>query len=193
MRSPGWSGHRSEESAWQAWIAGAAVLLAIGGTVFVARRGTHTTPPSSAAQRAPLFVAATLDSTPTSRTLSDYSGHPLLLNIWATWCGPCRAEMPSLERLYRDYAPKGLRIAAVSIDDPGSDQLIREFVNEHHLTFDVLHDGKAGIMTQYQIGGLPETFLISRRGDIVGTRFSADWSSPESRALVDALLRAGMR
>ena len=137
---------------------------------------------------APPFSATPIDSAAVHRTVGDYAGQPVLLNVWATWCDPCRDEMPSFERLYRDDRRRGLRIVAVSIDDPGDVPLIREFVREHHLTFDVLHDPKAAIMPEYQVRGVPETFFISRRGEIVATRFSADWSSPASRALVDSLL-----
>jgi peroxiredoxin len=144
-------------------------------------------------KRAPGFVAVTLDSAPAERTLADYTGSPVLLNVWATWCDPCREEMPSLERLHRDTRSRGLRVVAISIDDPGQRDLIREFVQENGLTFDVLHDEQGTIMQQYLVRGVPQTFLISSGGDIVGTRFVADWSSRESRALVDSLLLAGAR
>ena len=113
---------------------------------------------------------------------------PLLLNVWATWCDPCREEMPSLEQLYREYQERGLRVVAISIDDDGQAELIREFVREHNLTFDVLHDPRGGIMRQYPVRGVPQTFLISRRGQIRATRYAADWLSPTNRALVDSLL-----
>jgi thiol-disulfide isomerase/thioredoxin len=140
---------------------------------------------------APRFVAWSIDSTPVQRSLNDFAGHPILLNVWATWCDPCREEMPSLERLYRDYGPRGLRIVAVSIDDRGNEDLIREFVREHDLTFDILHDPKGSIMPLYLVVGVPQTFLIARDRRIIATRYVADWSSPSSRALVDSLMRAG--
>ena len=96
--------------------------------------------------------------------------------------------MPSFERLYRDYGARGLRILAVSVDDPGTDAKIRDFVSAYGLTFDVLHDRRSRTMDRYQVRGVPETFLISAEGRIVGTQFVRDWASPGSRALVDSLL-----
>lgn len=168
-------------------------VLALAGLVIVGGVVLRTDPdePTSgiaARARAPRFAAVTLDSVPVQRTLDDYAGQPLIINLWATWCDPCREEMPGFERLYRDYKGRGLRIVAISADDGGSKDLIREFVKEHRLTFDVLHDQSGDVLTQFRARGIPETFLISRTGEIVGRRFVADWSSPASRALVDSLL-----
>lgn len=146
---------------------------------------------TTAGRLAPRFVASTLDSPPGMRSLDDYAGSPILLNIWATWCDPCREEMPSLETLHQDYRPRGLRVVAVSIDNAGDEPLIREFVKENNLTFDVLHDATSGIVRQYAVRGVPQTFLVSRAGHVVATRFAADWSSAEYRSLVDSLLRVG--
>jgi cytochrome c biogenesis protein CcmG/thiol:disulfide interchange protein DsbE len=168
------------------WVHGALAAVAIASLILLMRSGGA---PSVAT--APRFVARTIDSVSALRSLDDYAGHPLLLNVWATWCDPCREEMPSLERLYRDYRVRGLRIAAISIDDADKDPLIREFVAEHDLTFDILHDAKSSIMDLYGVRGVPQTFLISRAGEIVATRFVADWSSVSSRALIDSLLRVG--
>ena len=174
------------------WLAGALGLGVLVGAALLIRSVVAGAPaPVAAGNRAPQFVALSIDAVPARRSLDDYAGHPILLNVWATWCDPCRAEMPSLDRLYRDLAARGLRVVAVSIDDPGSDQLIRDFVREHALTFDVLHDAHADIMSTYLVRGVPETFLITRKGEIAGTRFGADWSSAESRALVDSLLLRG--
>lgn len=169
-----------------------AVVVALGAAALLLRtdapedqKGTTGSNP------APQFVAQTLDSLPQRRTLADYAGAPLILNVWATWCDPCREEMPSFERLYRDYKSRGLRIAAISIDDGGSAELVREFVKEHSLSFDILLDPKADVMSQYAVRGVPETFLISRSGEIVGRRYVADWDAPSNRRTVDSLLAIG--
>ena len=134
------------------------------------RVGLATAPArAEAGTAAPEFSAFTLDSAPRLRTLADYRGSPVLLNVWATWCDPCREEMPSMQRLYEAYRDRGLRVVAVSIDDRGTEGLIREFVRDHHLTFDILHDRESAIMTSYQVRGVPQTFLISAAGEIVGT------------------------
>jgi peroxiredoxin len=97
--------------------------------------------------------------------------------------------MPSIEALHRDYGPKGLKILAVSIDDPGTDSTIRAFVKQYGLTFEVLHDPKGEISKAYDILGYPETLIIGKDGVIRKKLMSAvNWNSPESRALVDRLL-----
>ena len=158
------------------------------GYVLFEKAAVNTPPQIEPNVAAPSFAAVTLDRVPQPRSLADYRGSPVLLNVWATWCDPCRDEMPSMQRLYDAYRDRGLRIVAVSIDDDGNEPLIREFVAEHHLTFDVLHDLRSEIMASYQVRGVPESFLISASGRIVATRFVADWSTPESRQLVERLL-----
>lgn len=170
-------------------VAAAAAALA-AALVVLRNQGADS---GASSRRAPRFLALTIGSLPSPRSLDDYAGQPLLLNVWATWCDPCREEMPSIERLYRDYRGRGLRVVALSIDDAASAPLVREFVQEHKLSFDVLHDPKSAVMSLYGVLGVPQTFLISRAGDIVATRFVADWSSDASRALVDSLMRRDAR
>ena len=139
--------------------------------------------------KAPDFVALTLDSIPREKRLADYRGQVLMINVWATWCLPCRVEMPSIEALNKAYASKGLKIVAVSIDDPGTDATIRAFVKQYGLTFEVLHDAQGKISDQYDITGYPETFIIGKDGIIRKKLMSAnDWNSPDARGLVERLL-----
>jgi cytochrome c biogenesis protein CcmG, thiol:disulfide interchange protein DsbE len=139
--------------------------------------------------KAPDFKAYTLDSLPRQKTLADYRGKVLMINVWATWCLPCRVEMPSIEALNKEYAPKGLKIVAVSIDDPGTDSTIRAFVKQYGLTFEVLHDPQGKISEAYDITGYPETFIVGKDGVIRRKLMSAtNWNAPEARALVDRLL-----
>lgn len=147
--------------------------------------------PVTVGSPAPPFEARTLDATPASRTLADYRGEVVLLNIWATWCLPCRVEMPSLQQLHDEFGPDGLRIVAVSIDDPGMEDAIRSFAREYRLTFEILHEPTARIRRSYQTTGVPETFVIGRDGvirkKVIG---AADWHSEANRALVRQLLAA---
>ena len=140
-------------------------------------------------EAAPSFTASTLDATAVRKSIDDYEGEVVLLNIWATWCEPCRVEMPSMQRLHDEFAPAGLKIVAVSIDDAGKEQLIRDFAREYALTFEILHDPTGGIQKSYQTTGVPETFVIGRDGTIrkkvIG---AANWSSDANRALVRSLL-----
>jgi peroxiredoxin len=179
---------------WRRRVMGGALvtLLAVVAVYALSRYAVALdVPPVTPGAHAPRFVASTLDAAPRTRTLDDYRGRPVLLNVWATWCDGCREELPSLQVLYDAYRDRGLQVVAVSIDDPGSAALIREFAAEHKLTFDMLHDDKAAIMAQYEVRGVPESFLISAAGEIRGTRFAADWSSAESRAMVERLLIGG--
>ena len=162
--------------------------VAAGAYLLVPRWLAEAPAPVTVGSVAPAFTVSTISSPRERRSLADFRGHPVILNFWATWCQPCREEMPSFERLYRDYAPRGLRIVAVSVDDPGADAGIRAFVRSYGLTFDVLHDRRSRVMPLYQARGVPETFLISADGHVVGTQFIRDWASPASRALVDSLL-----
>ena len=114
--------------------------------------------------KAPDFTAFTLDSVPREKHLSDYRGRVLMINVWATWCLPCRVEMPSIEALNKSYAQKGLKIVAVSIDDPGTDAGIRAFIKQYGLSFEVLHDPKGAISDLYDITGYPETFIVGKDG-----------------------------
>lgn len=145
--------------------------------------------PVELGSKAPDFKALTLDSIPREKSLADYRGQVVMLNVWATWCLPCRVEMPSIEALHKAYGPKGLKIVAVSIDDPGTEAGIRAFAKQYGLTFEILHDPKGEITDLYDITGYPETFIIGRDGVIRKKLMSAtDWNSPEARALVDRLL-----
>jgi cytochrome c biogenesis protein CcmG/thiol:disulfide interchange protein DsbE len=139
--------------------------------------------------RAADFAAMTLDSTPRTRTLADYSGSVVLLNIWATWCGPCRVEMPSIQNLHESYAPRGLKVVAVSVDRGGLEDQIRAFADSLGLTFEILHDSAGAIQQAYHTSGIPETVVIGRDG-VIRKRVSGaiHWDSPANRALVEQLL-----
>ena len=171
----------------------AIALVVIGGVSLGAYGATQYLRkelfPVELGTKAPEFKAFTLDSVPREQKLSDYRGQVLMINVWATWCLPCRVEMPSIEALNKSYAQKGLKIVAVSIDDPGTDAVIRAFVKQYGLTFEVLHDPKGLITDLYDVMGYPETFIVGKDGVIRTKRMSAtDWNSPEARALMDRLL-----
>ena len=124
-----------------------------------------------------------------TRSLRDYRGKVVLLNVWATWCTPCRDEMPSLERLYREYGKHGLAVVAVSEDDDANVRDLRAFAAELGLSFDILYDSLHAIEKPYQITGYPVTFVIDRSGIIRRRHLgAADWSSIGSRSLVASLL-----
>jgi peroxiredoxin len=123
------------------------------------------------------------------KTLDDYKGKVVLLNLWATWCEPCLREMPSIERLHRAYGDKGLAVVAVSVDAYANDDSVRAFARSLGVTFEILHDSTMAIADTYQATGYPETFVIDAERTIrkkwIG---GADWNSPGNRALVAQLL-----
>lgn len=138
---------------------------------------------------APEFHATTLTTPSRVRTLADYRGQPVLLNIWATWCAPCRAEMPSIERLHNTYGPRGLKVVAVSIDDPGTEAAIRAFARDMGLTFEILHDSTGQVQRAYETTGVPETIIIGRDGVIrKKIAMATDWDSEPNRHLIERLL-----
>jgi cytochrome c biogenesis protein CcmG, thiol:disulfide interchange protein DsbE len=151
--------------------------------------------PVEVGTRAPNIVATDLDGHPVA--LSELTGQVVLLNVWATWCAPCREEMPSMQQLYERFGGRGLRVVAVSIDaEPGQGFLavppggdVRGFVQQHGLTFDVWRDPAAEIQRLYRTTGVPESFLIDRDGSIVKKVIGAtDWDSEANRDLVRMLL-----
>ena len=162
-------------------------MALLAGALLLA--GCEPERPAASGPAAPRFTAMTIDSTPKARSLDDYRGRPLLVNLWATWCAPCQAEMPSLEGLHQAYRGRGLVVVAISIDDANLDPLIREFARERKLTFEILHDASTSVMALFKADGLPQSFLVSRSGRVVATRAALDWASPAARALVDSLLR----
>jgi cytochrome c biogenesis protein CcmG, thiol:disulfide interchange protein DsbE len=139
--------------------------------------------------KAPDYKAESL-ATSDSVALSSYRGQVVLLNIWATWCSPCEQEMPSMERLYQELGPEGLKVVAVSIDQTSSGT-VQKWVQEHDLTFTVLHDASGHIQQTYQTTGYPESFVIDRSGTIVKKLIGAtEWDHPAQKALFRRLLAA---
>lgn len=172
-------------------VVGGIVAVAVAGLLYATNVIGGGIPPVEAGSAAPAFRAATtLAGKPVSqKSLADYKGQVVLLNLWATWCGPCRSEMPSLEKLQQELGPKGLKIVAVSIDNPGMEDAIRDFVKEFGLTFEILYAPDGKIRDDYQATGFPETFIIGRDGVIRKRVIAAtDWSAEPQKALLRQLL-----
>lgn len=137
---------------------------------------------------APDFHAIDLATGDSVSLRERYRGTVTLVNVWATWCVPCRVEMPAMEKLYQSLAPQGFRIAAVSIDEGDPDD-VRAFGSELGLSFDLLQDRSTKVQQIYQTTGVPESFLLNRDGVIVKRVIGAhDWSSEVNRALIGRLL-----
>jgi cytochrome c biogenesis protein CcmG, thiol:disulfide interchange protein DsbE len=145
-------------------ITGGRALLALLAVAFVAA-GCDVPSAIEPGAPVPSFQAPELDGS--SVSLASLRGEVVLLNVWATWCYPCRREMPSFEALHREFADEGLRVVAVSIDSRGARRDIEEFLDEHGITFTILHDADKRITTSFRTLGVPETFLIDREGRLV--------------------------
>jgi len=111
---------------------------------------------------APSYYATTLRGD--SVSLQTYRGKVVLLNVWATWCHPCRDEIPELRELHMQYAGRGLELIGVSVDADGNDKGIREFMKEFEMTYPVWRDPGERISSQFLVIGVPATFLIDKEG-----------------------------
>ncbi len=120
-------------------------------------------------------------------SVTDLRGKVILLNFWATWCGPCRTEMPSIERLYKKFKDKGLRVLAVDIMETADK--VRGFMEEMELTFPTVNDGDRKVTDLYRVHAIPTTHLIDKTGKIAGTAFGArEWDSDAAFEIIEQLL-----
>ena len=170
------------------WIVvGIVVAGLLTGAVALARFGPDVQRVEVGA-RAPDFRAVDLATGDSVSLREHYRGAVTLVNVWATWCVPCRVEMPAMEKVYQSLAPRGFKIAAVSIDE-GSPEEVQAFARELGLSFDILQDRSTKVQQIYQTTGVPESFLLNRDGVIVKRVIGAqDWSSAVNRALIERLL-----
>ena len=120
-------------------------------------------------------------------SLKDYRDKVIFLNFWATWCGFCRAEMPSMEKLWQEFKEQDFVILAIDVQEES--KLVSSFMKEGNFSFPVLLDGKGKMARSYGIRGLPTTFFLSPKGEIIGKAVGArDWASEESFRLIRQLL-----
>src|SRR5690606_33027564 len=117
----------------------------------------------------PPYAAATLEGDTVS--LASLEGQVVLLNLWATWCTPCREETPFLQALYEEHRDRGFEIVGASMDTGNAAAAVRTFVDEYAVTYTILHDPTMRGMDVYQAIGLPATFLIDRQGILRWMRF----------------------
>ena len=122
-------------------------------------------------------------------SLREFRGRHVLLNFWATWCPPCVAEMPDLEKVYREFKAEGLVIVAVSIDIEGQ-KVVAPFWEKTGFTFPSLLDPSREVATRYGAWALPTSFLINPEGEVIaripGPR---EWHSDRARAVFKTLLQ----
>lgn len=134
----------------------------------------------------PVSVAAA-DASALGMLRKNDSGKFRLINFWATWCAPCREEMPAMERLYRRHHERGFVLLAVSVDTDAA--LVRPFLEQHKLTFPVTLDAKMSLANAYGVRALPSSFLIDRDGNLAALALGPRaWDNRVAHALVDGML-----
>jgi peroxiredoxin len=120
--------------------------------------------------------------------IKQFKGKIIFLNFWATWCGPCKEEMPGMELLHRQFKEKNFVLLTISVDYEGI-KPVQEFINKHHYTFPVLLDPKGETLDLFEVKGIPTTFLIDKKGKMVGKAIGPrDWKSVEVVSLLNLLI-----
>jgi peroxiredoxin len=184
------------------------IVLVMGIAVLSGCDGPDTTAPLVASAEEPSRdrvqpVAVTLgepapkfrlrDLAGNTVSLESYRGTVVMVNFWATWCGPCRVEMPAMETLYRTFARRDFEILAVSTDPQGA-AVTKPFRQEMGLSFPILHDADYHVGLIYGARTLPMTFIVDRQGILRQRIFGArDWASPEAVRLIRNFVGATRR
>ncbi len=179
---------RRPRQAWAGVIAGLGLILLAAAIALYARRldrrgkadevpaGPVQNPPAVVDLPAPELELTTLDGQTAS--LADYRGQVLIVNLWATWCPPCKAEMPDLRAYYEDHKDEGLTLVAINIQEPAD--RVRPFVEAYGLTFPVWLDPEGQSTMAFRTQGLPSTFVIDPEG-----RIRLIWYGRTSRELLE--------
>ena len=135
---------------------------------------------------APDFTLSDLSNKKIS--LSQFRGKVVLLNFWSIWCGPCLAEMPSLNKFYFEFGDRGVVVIAIA-EDP-AEKPVKSYVQEKKIAFPILMDKDKRVYFKYSLFGIPATFLIDKEG-VIAEKFigETDWGSPEIRGKILNLLK----
>lgn len=115
--------------------------------------------------QAPDFQLMKMDGSGEKVTLSDLEGKGVMINFWATYCGPCKEEMPYMESLYKKYKNKGIEILAVSVDS--TDLVVNRFVDDYGLSFPIMRDRNSQVMELYDVTDLPTSYFVSPEGEVI--------------------------
>lgn len=170
------------------------ILVLISGASWIVvsmdKTGASTSgniPAPQAGFAAPNFTLNTPDGT--SFTLADLRGSAVLVNLWATWCPPCRAEMPAIEKMYQEYKEQGFVVLAVNMtyqDDPFA---VVPFVQEYGLTFPILLEETGDVASAYQLRSLPSSYFINRDGVITEVVIGGPMSEALLRTRIEEILK----
>ena len=163
-------------------------VIALAGLFLLKQNNSYLKfSPLETGRPAPNFTLPGLDGKMVS--LSNYQGHVVLVNIWATWCPPCVDEMPSMERLYQELKDENFEIVAISIDAMGA-EAVAPFMEKNKLSFAALLDPEGTIKSVYQTTGVPESFIVNKKGilveKIIGPR---NWADPAAVRYLRDLIR----
>lgn len=157
-------------------------FTSIGNDIFIVNGQSTESTSLQELKPAPQYCANTLDEKVSC--LEDYKGKPILVNVWATWCIPCRQEMPALEALYKEYSTKGFVVIGVSVDSPGSENRIKMFIDRMGISYTILHDPDDQFASSFRTIGVPESYLINQDGQI-----AHKWKGPFDAVSSDTKIR----
>jgi peroxiredoxin len=142
--------------------------------------------PIKGGKKAPDFCLKNLNGK--NVEFKNFRGKVIFLNFWATWCGPCKEEMSSMEALYQDFKKKDFTFLSISVDYEGL-KPVKEYIEKNKYTFPVLIDPKCGVLDLYEVKGIPTTFIIDKNGRMIGKSIGPkNWKSQEIISLLNLLI-----
>jgi peroxiredoxin len=167
-------------------------IILTAGAVWIAISAdtTNATGKTSAPQAgfaAPDFTLQTTDGE--EYTLSELKGNAVLVNLWATWCPPCRAEMPAIEKMYQEYKDRGLVVLAVNMTYQDDLANVAPFIQDYGLTFPVLLEETGAVGAAYQLRSLPSSYFIDRAGIIREVVIGGPMSEALLRTRIEQILK----
>lgn len=161
--------------------------LLLSGKNYLPGALTSTSAASGVGVIAPGFTLSNMQGKQVS--LADYRGKVVVLNFWASWCPPCRAEMPSMEQLYGKLKGSDFVLLAVNVEENGR-SATAAFSQKIPMSFPVLLDDNQHVSELYRVSGIPQTFIINKKGEIVQeVTGGRDWNSPETIKFLTSLMK----
>ena len=178
------------------WFIFSLILLALGLGWTFASRSSFNAAENGVPQPAPKEGFSAPDITVNligggQTTLSALHGKVVLVNLWATWCPPCRAEMPAIEKSYQSFKTRGFEVFSVNVTSQDSESAVAPFIKEYGLTFPVTLDRSGEVSSRYALAGLPSSFFIDRKGMIRSVIVGGPMSEALIQSKIEALLKEG--
>ena len=168
------------------------LLIAALGWIFISadRSGTSTAGEIPAPREGFLAPDFSLQ-TPEGETisLSELRGQAVLVNLWATWCPPCRSEMPAIQKLYEEYKEQGFEVLAVNMTYQDDPQAVVPFAQENNLTFPILLEENGEMARRYELRSLPSSFFINRAGFVQEVVIGGPMSEVLLRTRIESILK----